>query len=84
MFEWLRQQPLTLPPDAELALTAERVLWLRGVVVVGCVECDVLRLGDEVVAVGGHSVVPRSGHQPGAVPAVARVGPAGRGGRHHV
>jgi translation elongation factor EF-Tu-like GTPase len=51
MFEWLRKKPVTLPADAELALTAGRVLWLRSVWVVGRVECDELRLGDEVVAV---------------------------------
>lgn len=52
MFGWLRRRTMTLPADAELALTAERVLWLRAVVVVGRVECHELRLGDEVIAVG--------------------------------
>jgi hypothetical protein len=41
-----------LPPDAELALTAQRVMRLKGTIVVGRVECEELRLGDVVVAVG--------------------------------
>jgi translation elongation factor EF-Tu-like GTPase len=52
MFRWLRRRPESLPADAELALTADRVLWLRTIIVVGRVECDELRVGDEVVAVG--------------------------------
>jgi translation elongation factor EF-Tu-like GTPase len=41
-----------LPDGAELALTAQRVLRLKGTIVVGRVECEELRLGDVVVAVG--------------------------------
>src|SRR5262245_34707359 len=44
--------PDTLPPDAELVLVARRVMRLKGTIVVGRVECEELRLGDLVVAVG--------------------------------
>ena len=44
--------PESITDDAELALTATQVLWLSGTVVIGRVECDELRLGDEVIAVG--------------------------------
>jgi translation elongation factor EF-Tu-like GTPase len=52
MAEAFTLPPDTLPPDAELALSAERVMRLKGTIVVGRVECAELRLGDVVVAVG--------------------------------
>jgi translation elongation factor EF-Tu-like GTPase len=48
--------PVQLPDDAELALTAERVIRLKGTIVVGRVDCDELRLGDVVVAVGASPI----------------------------
>ena len=53
MFAWLRRPPVTLPSDADLVFTADDVyVWRRTAILVGRVECDELRVGDEVVAVG--------------------------------
>jgi len=52
MGEFNTAPPDALPPGAELALTAEHVVRVKGTVVVGRVECDELHLGDVVVAVG--------------------------------
>ncbi|WP_148087845.1 hypothetical protein [Gemmata obscuriglobus] len=40
-----------LPAGAELILTAEHVMRAKGTILVGRVECEVLRVGDRVVAV---------------------------------
>jgi translation elongation factor EF-Tu-like GTPase len=56
MFGWLRKKPVVFPANAELALTAERVLWLHCLVVYGQVECATLRVGDEVIAVGAEPI----------------------------
>jgi translation elongation factor EF-Tu-like GTPase len=56
MFAWLRRRPVTLPADAELVLTGKPFVWKRMTIVVGRVECDELRAGDEVVLVGSAPV----------------------------
>jgi translation elongation factor EF-Tu-like GTPase len=56
MLNWLQRafddKPLTLAADAQLVLTAEAVFWHRALIVVGQVECEELKVGDEVIAVG--------------------------------
>ncbi|OWK37707.1 hypothetical protein [Fimbriiglobus ruber] len=56
MTGWHRNSDDLLPDEAELALTASRVRSVKTTVIHGRVECDELRVGDMVVAVGASPI----------------------------